>query len=140
MKAQRQRDTSAELGVRSLLHRKGLRFRVHYRIPDTRRTVDIAFPRLRLAVFVDGCFWHGCPQHGTAPKENAAWWQQKIEANRQRDADTNRRLVEAGWQAMRVWEHEDPVDAARRVEAAARDLAAAVSGRPARVARRPLIP
>src|SRR5581483_2722570 len=127
MKAQRQRDTAAELALRSLLHGKGLRFRVHYRVPDTRRTVDIAFPRLRLAVFIDGCFWHGCPQHGTWPKENAAWWREKIEANRQRDADTDRRLVEAGWQAVRVWEHEDPEDAGRRVEAAVRDRAAAVS-------------
>ncbi len=120
MKSQRQRDTSAELAVRSRLHRDGLRFRVHYPVPQLRRTADIAFPRLRIAVFVDGCFWHGCPQHGTWPKENADWWREKIETNQRRDADTDRKLAEAGWQVVRVWEHKQPDAAARIIEATVR--------------------
>jgi DNA mismatch endonuclease (patch repair protein) len=66
-------------------------------------------------VFVDGCFWHGCPTHGTSPKANAAWWQAKIAANQARDRDTDRLLGEAGWKVVRVWEHEDPTTAARTI-------------------------
>lgn len=106
MKSQRQRDTAAEVALRSLLHRRGLRFRVHYPLPNLRRRADIAFPRLRIAVFVDGCFWHGCPEHGTWPKRNADWWREKIEANRRRDADTDARLGDQGWKVVRIWEHE----------------------------------
>jgi DNA mismatch endonuclease (patch repair protein) len=80
-----------------------------------RRTADIAFPRRRVAVFVDGCFWHGCPQHATWPKENAEWWRTKIEENRSRDRDTDARLRSDGWQVVRVWEHEDMAAAATRV-------------------------
>jgi DNA mismatch endonuclease (patch repair protein) len=115
MKSQRQRDTAAETALRSLLHRRGLRFRVHYALPSLRRQADIAFPRLRIAVFVDGCFWHGCPEHGTWPKENADWWRAKIEGNRRRDADTDERLAAAGWLSVRVWAHEKPAHAAERV-------------------------
>jgi DNA mismatch endonuclease (patch repair protein) len=106
MKSQRQRDTAAETTLRSLLHRRGLRFRVHYALPNLRRRADIAFPRQRIAVFVDGCFWHGCPEHGTWPKQNADWWHEKIEANRRRDADTDARLGDEGWKVIRIWEHE----------------------------------
>jgi DNA mismatch endonuclease (patch repair protein) len=106
MRSQRQRDTAAETALRSLLHSRGLRFRVHYALPNLRRRADIAFPRQRIAVFVDGCFWHGCPQHGTWPKQNADWWREKIEANRRRDADTDAKLGEQGWRVVRVWEHE----------------------------------
>jgi DNA mismatch endonuclease (patch repair protein) len=106
MKSQRQRDTAAEIALRSLLHRRGLRFRVHYALPNLRRRADIAFPRQRIAVFVDGCFWHGCPEHGTWPKQNADWWREKIEANRRRDADTDARLGDQGWKVVRIWEHE----------------------------------
>jgi DNA mismatch endonuclease (patch repair protein) len=116
MKSQRQRDTAAETTLRSLLHRRGLRFRVHYALPNLRRRADIAFPRLRIAVFVDGCFWHGCPQHGTWPKQNASWWREKIEANRRRDADTDARLEEQGWSVIRVWEHEQAEAAAKSIE------------------------
>jgi DNA mismatch endonuclease (patch repair protein) len=115
MKSQRQRDTAAETALRSLLHRRGLRFRVHYALPNLRRRADIAFPRQRIAVFVDGCFWHGCPQHGTWPKQNADWWRAKIEANRRRDADTDARLAAAGWLSVRVWEHDEPAEAVERV-------------------------
>lgn len=73
------------------------------------------FPRAKVAVYVDGCFWHGCPVHGTWPKANAEWWRSKIHANQIRDADTHKRLKESGWIPIRVWEHEDPEEAAERV-------------------------
>jgi DNA mismatch endonuclease (patch repair protein) len=122
MKRQRQRDTAPELALRSLLHRRGLRFRVNYPIPGLRRRADLAFTKTRVAVFVDGCFWHGCPEHGTWPKENADWWRGKIEGNRERDRDTDRRLADAGWVSVRVWEHED-------VRSAAQNVAEVVEGR-----------
>lgn len=124
MKSQRQRDTAAETALRSLLHRRGFRFRVDYALPNLRRRADIVFPRLRIAVFVDGCFWHGCPEHGTWPRQNADWWRAKIEGNRRRDADTNERLKEEGWTVVRVWEHENPETAAREVEGVVRTCSA----------------
>lgn len=125
MKSQRQRDTAAETALRSLLHRRGFRFRVHYGLPNLRRRADLAFPRLRVAVFVDGCFWHGCPEHGTWPKQNAEWWRDKIEANRRRDADTDASLAAQGWSVIRVWEHQNPEAAARTVADAVQSAAAA---------------
>lgn len=116
MKAARQRDTAPELAVRSELHRRGLRFYVDRApIASLRRRADIVFPRRRVAVYIDGCFWHGCSEHGTWPKANAAWWRAKIEANRTRDRDTDRRLAEAGWTSVRAWEHESASDVADRV-------------------------
>src|SRR5437763_2548555 len=106
MKSQRQRDTAAEKLVRSLLHRSGFRFRVQYPLPNLRRRADVAFPRLRVAVFIDGCFWHGCPEHGTWPKQNAEWWREKIDTNRRRDLDTDAKFSEQGWLVVRVWELE----------------------------------
>lgn len=127
MKATRQRDTASELALRSVLHGLGLRYRVDAQVlKGLRRRGDVVFRRERVAVFVDGCFWHGCPEHGTTPKANKSFWKQKIQANRRRDADTNQRLEDEGWLPMRVWEHEDPAVAgqlilkavkARRVEA-----------------------
>jgi DNA mismatch endonuclease (patch repair protein) len=94
----------------------GLRFRVHRRlIAEVRGFVDIVFPRQRLAVFVDGCFWHGCPIHGTMARANEQFWQEKLEANRSRDEDTDKRLAMAGWIVVRVWEHEDAMAAAARI-------------------------
>jgi DNA mismatch endonuclease (patch repair protein) len=108
MQAARQRDTAPELAARSELHRRGLRFYVNRApLPSLQRRADIVFPRRRLAVYIDGCFWHGCPEHGTWPKANAEWWRTKIEANRARDRDTDRRLKEAGWTVVRGWEHGD---------------------------------
>ena len=107
MVRQRRRDTAPELALRSALHRRGLRFRVGYPLPGLRRSADVAFPRAGVAVFVDGCYWHGCPKHGTWPKENAGWWRSKIEANRVRDRDTDNRLREVGWVVIRIWEHEE---------------------------------
>lgn len=110
------RDTRPELQVRRALHASGCRYRVGYPVPgNRRRSIDIAFPRLRLAVFIDGCFWHACPQHGTKPEANKAWWGIKLINNVNRDRDTDRILEEAGWRALRYWEHEDPREIARSV-------------------------
>ena len=112
----KQKDTAAEIILRRELFRNGLRYRVNFTVlQKPRRVADIAFPGLRIAVFVDGCFWHGCPLHATWPKQNAEFWRQKIEANRLRDADTSSRLVDLGWTALRFWEHESPVEAAAAV-------------------------
>jgi DNA mismatch endonuclease (patch repair protein) len=116
-----QRDNANERALRSALHRRGLRFRLHRQLlVGNRRSVDIAFPASRTAVFVDGCFWHGCPDHGTWPKNNADWWRAKIIANIARDRDTDRKLVEVGWTVVRIWEHEAVETAADRIEAAVR--------------------
>lgn len=116
MRANRSRDTKPETALRSLLHRRGLRFRVDISpIPGVRRRADLVFPGVRVAVFVDGCFWHGCPLHATWPKANADFWREKIETNRRRDEDTNRKFVEAGWTVVRVWEHEDVEAASLRI-------------------------
>lgn len=117
-----QRDTSAEMKIRRRLHRMGLRYRVDFPVLNRpRRRADIAFTRARVAVFVDGCFWHGCPEHGTWPKSNADFWREKIETNRRRDQDTDERLAAAGWKVIRVWEHEDPDEAAERIATAVRE-------------------
>lgn len=109
----RQTGTSAEVAVRRELYRNGLRYRVDYEVlKKPRRVADVAFPGLKIAIFVDGCFWHGCPKHGTWPKQNAEFWRQKIEKNRLRDADTNSKLVDIGWTVLRFWEHLSPVEAA----------------------------
>lgn len=116
LRLQRQRDTSAELRLRSILHRAGLRFRVDQRPEQTIRSrADILFRRAKVAVFVDGCFWHSCPQHGTSPKTNHAWWKEKLERNVARDSNTDRALDELGWVVLRFWEHDDPADAADAV-------------------------
>lgn len=116
MARQRTQETAAEVALRRLLHRKGYRYRIHRQpVPGLRRTADIVFSRQRVAVFVDGCFWHCCPEHGTWPKRNAEWWRSKLEANQRRDRDTNDRLAAAGWQVVRVWEHESAEEAAERV-------------------------
>ena len=88
-----------------------------YPVPgQRRRTIDIAFTRQRLAVFVDGCFWHGCPEHGTAPRANSDWWRHKLEANHSRDIDTDEVLKDRGWSVVRIWEHEEPVTAVAKIE------------------------
>jgi DNA mismatch endonuclease (patch repair protein) len=112
MSRQRRRDTSPELALRRALHARGLRYRVELPVPGAaRRTIDIAFTRARLAVFVDGCFWHACPEHGTEPAVNADWWARKLAANRARDTATDQLLEEAGWRVIRVWEHIPPAEA-----------------------------
>ena len=107
------RDTKPEMMLRRELHRRGMRFRVQLRVPgNARRSIDIAFTRARLAVFVDGCFWHACPVHHLQPRTNVEWWEWKRGRNRERDLDTNRCLEAAGWEVLRFWEHEDPRRAA----------------------------
>lgn len=121
MQACRGRDTAPELALRSLLHKSGLRFRVDHRVlREVRRRADIVFVRARVVVFIDGCFWHGCPVHATWPKANAEFWRAKIEANRARDVDTDTRLASAGWRVLRAWEHEPVDEVAERVTALVR--------------------
>lgn len=116
MSTARRRDTSPELALRRELHGLGLRYRVTYPVPgQRRRTIDVAFTRAKVAVFVDGCFWHGCPEHGNQPRANSAWWQAKLAANQARDLDTDRLLSELGWTVIRVWEHEEPRAAATMI-------------------------
>ncbi|WP_456824146.1 very short patch repair endonuclease [Cellulomonas sp. P5_E12] len=122
MSRARRRDTGPELALRSAVHALGLRYRVAYPVPgQRRRTMDLAFTRARVAVFVDGCFWHGCPEHGTSPRLNSDWWRQKLDANRARDEDTNRVLGALGWVVIRVWEHENPEVAALRIATSVAD-------------------
>ena len=110
----KQTGTDVEVALRRELYRNGLRYRVNFEVlKKPRRVADIVFPALRIAVFVDGCYWHGCPEHATWPKQNSAFWRAKILANRARDADTNSRLDSADWTVLRFWGHESPLDAAR---------------------------
>jgi DNA mismatch endonuclease (patch repair protein) len=104
------------MAVRRACHHLGLRYWANRRpLPTLRREADLVFPRARVAVFVDGCFWHGCPEHGTWPRNNAEFWRAKIEGNVRRDRDTDARLEAEGWTVVRVWEHEAPADAAQRI-------------------------
>jgi len=111
------RDTKPELALRRMLHARGLRYRIDRPVlPDVRRRADLVFGAARVVVFVDGCFWHGCPEHATWPAHNADFWRDKIETNQLRDRDTDKRLAAAGWRVARVWEHEDLAAAADRIE------------------------
>lgn len=117
MQSNKSRDTKPELALRSAVHARGLRYRVSAKpLAGVRRTADLVFPRAKVAVFLDGCFWHGCPAHHTVATANAKFWADKVEANRDRDRDTDGKLADAGWVSVRVWEHEDAAEAARRVE------------------------
>ncbi len=121
MQRQARRDTKPELALRRELWRRGLRYRVDtVPIAALRRRADMCFSRARLVVYVDGCYWHSCPDHATVPKANRDWWVAKLQANVQRDRDTDSRLRTAGWEVVRVWEHETIADAADRVEVAVR--------------------
>jgi DNA mismatch endonuclease (patch repair protein) len=128
MQSNKSRDTKPELALRSAVHALGLRYRVSAKpLAGVRRTADLVFPRAKVAVFLDGCFWHGCPQHHTVASANAKFWADKVEGNRARDWNTDERLADAGWVSVRIWEHEDPREAAQRVEEVVR--ARAVRGR-----------
>ena len=119
MSRARRRDTGPELLLRRALHARGLRYRVAFPIPgQRRRTIDIAFTRAKVAVFVDGCFWHGCPEHGTRPRANEGWWAKKLDANTARDRDTDRLLADRGWTVLRIREHVDAESAAAIVQTA----------------------
>lgn len=118
MQAIRSRDTKPERLIRSLLHARGLRYRVAAKpLPGLRRTADVVFRPAKLAVFVDGCYWHGCPEHYVPPKTNPGYWSDKVARNMARDRDTDRQLKEAGWTVLRFWEHESAEDCALRVAA-----------------------
>lgn len=117
MQGQRRAGTDPEMALRRNLHQIGLRYRVGYKVPGmSRRTIDIAFPKRQVAVFVDGCFWHRCPEHHIPAKNNAAWWASKLEENVRRDRDTDRRLADDGWTVLRFWEHEDMASASELVK------------------------
>lgn len=133
MQQQRTRDTQPELTVRRALHSMGLRYRVDRPpLQNLRRRADIVFSSAKIAVFIDGCFWHGCPDHGRRQTQaNSKYWAEKIERNKARDADTDRRLMTEGWTVIRVWEHEDAVDAAARIARLVR------AAKPVRRAARP---
>lgn len=119
MQTQRRIDTKAETQLRRELFLRGRRYRVAFPVPGLpRRTIDVAFPRRKVAVFVDGCFWHGCPEHHVPPKNNAAWWEGKIRGNVARDQNTAETLREKGWTVVRLWEHLAVDDMVRLVEAA----------------------
>ena len=115
--ANRRRDTQPELRLRSELHRLGLRFRVDFPLRLQGRLIhpDVAFRRARVAVFLDGCFWHRCPEHGSAPAANASYWGPKLDRNVARDRLTDALLDAGGWISIRVWEHEPPASAAQRI-------------------------
>lgn len=116
MSRQPSKDTGVELAVRRLLHAEGMRYRVEYPVPGMpRRRIDVAFPRAQVAVLIDGCFWHGCPQHATHPKSNAEWWRTKLERNMARDRETTEHLTAQGWTVLRFWEHTRPEEVAHTV-------------------------
>jgi DNA mismatch endonuclease (patch repair protein) len=117
MRRNRRRDSRAELALRRELHRRGLRFRVDFPLRTSHCLVrpDVVFTRARLAVFVDGCFWHCCPEHGNVPRANIDYWRLKLARNVTRDQTVDAALTTAGWQVLRAWEHEDPSDIADRV-------------------------
>ncbi|MFI0988254.1 very short patch repair endonuclease [Streptomyces exfoliatus] len=118
MSRQASKDTAAELAVRRLLHAAGLRYRVEYPVPGmARRRIDVAFTSVKVAVLIDGCFWHGCPEHATHPKANAEWWRQKLDRNMARDEETTEHLKAQGWVVLRFWEHMPANEVAATVHA-----------------------
>lgn len=117
MVRQRRRGTGPELAIRRALHARGWRYRVDVApLPGMRRRADLVFTRRQVAVYVDGCFWHRCPLHGTVPKSNTEWWIAKLTGNVTRDQDTDARLADAGWCVVRAWEHENTIAVTHRVE------------------------
>ena len=116
MQGNRRRDTRPEVAVRSAVHQRGLRYRVDDQpLPDLRRRADLVFRPAKVAVFVDGCLWHGCPKHCRIPETHEDYWMQKIGGNIARDRDTDSRLRDADWLPLRIWEHDDPQAGADRV-------------------------
>jgi len=114
----RKTDSGPEVAIRSALHRRGFRFRKNHLIPlPDRRGIrpDVVFTKARVAVFVDGCFWHSCPIHGTMPKSNPEYWKPKLARNVERDAQDTQALTNAGWTVVRVWEHTEPEVAAEKI-------------------------
>lgn len=119
MQANRSKDTEPELAIRRAVHALGLRYQVSVRpLPGVRRSVDILFPRVKVAVFVDGCFWHGCPEHYREPASNVEFWRHKVARNRARDLETTELFRLSGWVVLRFWAHDDPVLAADEIRRA----------------------
>lgn len=119
MSRQARRDTGPEVALRRELHRRGLRFRTEFPVPGMpRRRIDVAFTRAQIAIFVDGCFWHGCPEHKGKPASNSEWWAAKLAGNAARDHETDAHLRSLGWTVLRIWEHVPLADAADAVAAA----------------------
>lgn len=130
MQANRRRDTGPEMAIRRLVHASGLRYRVDARpLPTARYTADLIFTRARVAVFIDGCWWHGCAEHYRPPASNTTYWAGKVTRNRERDQLANEALIAAGWTVVRIWEHEAPESAARQIEGAVRGGAAGCGAR-----------
>lgn len=122
MQAIRSRDTKPEQLIRRIVHANGLRYRVAAKpLPDLRRTADLVFRPAKVAVFIDGCYWHGCPEHYVPPKTNSGYWSDKVTRNMARDRDTNQRLTEAGWLVLRFWEHQDSDASALSIVSAVRE-------------------
>jgi len=143
MVGNRGRDTRPEVALRSLLHRRGLRFRksLTIRLGGRRWTQpDVAFPRERLVVYVDGCFWHKCPVHGVMPRANVDYWAPKLERNVARDRDTDRRLAALGWTVIRAWEHDAPEVIAQRVVECLENATAPSAGKRSRPCLKPPAP
>jgi DNA mismatch endonuclease (patch repair protein) len=116
MQGNRSRDTKPEIAVRSAVHALGMRYRVSARpLRALRRTADLVFWDANVAVFVDGCFWHGCPEHHAPPKTNASYWATTIRGNKSRDEDTTERLRGEGWAVLRFWSHEEPLSVATQI-------------------------
>ena len=116
MRRQQSKNTHPEVAVRKVLHQRGLRFRTDVKLePDLRTRADIAWRGLKLAVFIDGCFWHGCPEHATRPVANRQWWAQKLDANIARDRRTDAELAKRGWTVRRYWEHQSPEEIAEDI-------------------------
>jgi DNA mismatch endonuclease (patch repair protein) len=126
MRANPRAGTKPEQLLRSELHGRGLRFRKDHliRAGEVRVKADIVFPRRRVAVFVDGCFWHGCPEHGHVPKANAHYWTSKLARTSARDRRTTAALEDDGWRVVRIWEHVPIDEAAGAVACALRDRGA----------------
>ena len=127
MQKMRRSSTAPEMLIRRELHRRGLRFRVNFPLLPGRP--DLAFTSARIAIFVDGCFWHACPDHGILPKNNREWWRDKLERNVARDREKDEELDKLGWAVVHVWEHEDPVIAADAIEQLWRSRRQFVTGR-----------
>ncbi|MCX4484886.1 MULTISPECIES: very short patch repair endonuclease [Streptomyces] len=122
MQAIRSRDTKPERLIRRLVHANGLRYRVAARpLPDLRRTADMVFRPAKVAVFIDGCYWHGCPEHYVSPKTNPGYWSEKVARNVARDRDTDERLSAAGWLVLRFWEHQSSDACALSIISAVRE-------------------
>ncbi len=122
MQAIRSRDTKPERLIRRLVHANGLRYRVAARpLPDLRRTADLVFRPAKVAVFIDGCYWHGCPEHYVSPKTNPGYWSEKVARNIARDRDTDEQLSAAGWLVLRFWEHQSSDACALSIISAVRE-------------------